>query len=73
MEFTDIYKTDFNDSLGVRGRPYMTSDDYSTLSNERAGWNKVCRLKNSAKFENFRNLKLYSMNQNYYKYILGQK
>ena len=36
---------------------------YSTLSNKRAGWNKVCRLENSAKFGNLGNLKLNCMDQ----------
>ena len=39
---------------------------YSTLSNKRAGWNKVCRLENSAKFGNFKNLKLNWMGLKYF-------
>ena len=34
------------------------ADKYSTLLNKRAGWNKMCRLENSAKIGNFKNLKL---------------
>ena len=31
---------------------------YSSLSNKRAGWNKVCRLENWTNFESFENLNL---------------
>ena len=39
---------------------------YSTLSNKRAGWNKMCRLENSAKIGNFKNLKLNWMGLKYF-------
>ena len=29
---------------------------YSSLSNKRAGWNKMCRVENWGKFESFENL-----------------
>ena len=45
-------------SLSFRG--------YSTLSNKRAGWNKMCRLENSAKIGNFKNLKLNWMGLKYF-------
>ena len=41
-------------------------DYYSTLSNKRAGWNKMCRLENSAKIGNFKNLKLNWMGLKYF-------
>ena len=45
---------------------YTFKEKYSTLSNKRAGWNKVCRLENSAKFGNLKNLKLNWMGLKYF-------
>ena len=45
-------------------------EGYSTLSNKRAGWNKMCKLENSKKFGN---LHLIGWTQNFSKPKLGQK
>ena len=37
---------------------------YSSLSNKRAGWNKMCRLENWAKFGSFEILSLYWVDPN---------
>ena len=42
---------------------------YSSLSNKRAGWNKMCRLENWAKFgkfENPENLNVSLVDRNYF-------
>ena len=45
---------------------FASVSKYSILSNKRAGWNKVCRLENLAKFGNFENLKLNWMGLKYF-------
>ena len=46
---------------------------YSNLSNKCAGWNKTCRLENSANFGNFGDLKLCKMDLNHILVQIGSK
>ena len=45
---------------------YNMNTHYSSLSNKRAGWNKMCRLENWAKFGVFENLNLCWVDLNHF-------
>ena len=45
---------------------HILSHPCSALSNKRAGWNKMCRLENWAKFESIENINLCWMDPNHF-------